>query len=135
MKESLERLFKRKEKTDNIEEIRERVAKSIKQEQEFKKKKEPCNPKLAIVNSDDLTIDDLRIYEKYEKETWTEADFQIYTDKLSKELEDLGKKGKKKDENFQSTNSRDSFRDWLAERAQIRFGKESSEAEREKDNY
>ncbi len=123
MKESLEKkLSKKKEEKEKIEMLRDEIRGIIKAEKEMQKKGESFAPRLLVINPDDLTQDDLEIFSKYKRRVWTEAEFSTYTDKVT---EDLTEK---------SDNSRDNFRDWIAEKAMLQFSKEQTQEKQEMDN-
>jgi len=122
MKESIEKALSKKEAKEKLEKILKEVDGLIEKEEELKEKKETYDPRLVVVNPKDLTRDDLEIFGKFQDDSWLLAEFTEYTDKVSRELRE------------KDNNSRDNFRDWIAEKAQIKFGREESAEEREKDN-
>ncbi|OGZ31871.1 MAG: hypothetical protein A2V69_00435 [Candidatus Portnoybacteria bacterium RBG_13_40_8] len=122
MKESIEKALSKKEAKEKLEKILKEVGGLIEKEEELKEKKETYDPRLVVVNPKDLTRDDLEIFGKFQDDSWLLAEFTEYTDKVSRELRE------------KDNNSRDNFRDWIAEKAQIKFGREESAEEREKDN-
>ena len=116
-RESMEKLNIRKRK-EELEWGWNELKGLITEHKEAKRKKEDYNPRLAVIDLGDLDKEkDGDIFRKFKKRVWTNAEFQIYTDMVSKDLE--------KKEN----NSRDNLRDWLAEKAQLQFERERSEEE------
>jgi hypothetical protein len=135
-KESIEG-FKPKNEAKELKSIKEEIRTLIQKEEEFKKKKEPFDPRLLIINPDTLTDDDLAMFEKYKKDTWQLQDFLTYTDQVTEELKELekGKKNGNKTKTLEISNSRDNFRDFIGEKANLKFPGEESAEEKEKDNY
>jgi len=136
MRKSIEsRIEKPKKEEKELKSIREEIKTLIQQEEGFKKKKEPFDPRLLIVNPDTLTGDDLAIFKKYKENTWQLGDFLTYTDQVTKELKELEeKKNGSKTKTLEMSNSRDNFRDFIAEKANLKFPGEESAEDREKDN-
>lgn len=130
-KESIE-TFKPKNEAEELESIRKEIRTLIQKEEEFKKKKEPFNPRLLIISPNTLTDDDLSIFKKYKEDTWQLQDFLTYTNLVTEELKESEKKSGNKAKILEVTNSRDNFRDFIAEKANLKFPGEELEEEEKK---
>lgn len=119
MRESMEKLnIEKKKEKEELKWAWNELIKLINEHKEAKIKKEPYDPRLAVIEEKELIKEkDAEIFGKFKKGLWTRPEFRAYTDEVSK---DLGE---------EPNNSRDNLRDWLAEKAQLQFEKERSEDE------
>jgi len=128
MRESIEKIKPRNEEKE-LKSLREEIGVLIEKEKSFKKKGEEFDHRLLMVKLETLTKDDLSIFKKHKEDTWQEGDFITYTDGVTEDLKILEKNTKKgkRQEIFAVSNSRDNFRDFIAEKAKLKFPEKNPE--------
>ena len=112
MKEGIEKIKIKAE--DILKKAQGEITSIINLEKERRDKNEEFDPRWVNIDPKQLTPDDLGMFQKYRDGSWSKPQWDTYTDKVTEELEE------------RNNNSRDVFRDILAEKAQISFGKQEN---------
>ncbi len=125
-RESMDQFNIEEGKKEAIEQLRRKIEEMIEKERDFQKKNEPFNGHLIPINPSELTKEDLMMFKKHQDDTWTYAEWKVFTDSVSADI--------KREPDNKANNSRDNFRDYLAERAQFQFGREEAEERKVREN-
>lgn len=127
MKEGIEKLNIEDKKEISEEETIQEIDRLIQEDKNFREQGESSDSTLlASVTRKELSDEDFKIFKKFFSGVWKYGEWQVYTDNVSKHIEENPKD--------KTNNSRDVFRDWLGKKAFIQFEKKRSDEEKQKDN-